>query len=59
MQKFRASILPGGDGLKPSGRLIKAGSKILYLIAKYGFARASRVPAAVAANEVSYIAPHS
>ena len=25
MQKFGASILPGGDGLKPSGRLIKAG----------------------------------
>ena len=25
MQKFSASILPGGDGLKPSGRLIKAG----------------------------------
>jgi hypothetical protein len=26
MQKFSASILPGGDGLKPSGRLIKAGT---------------------------------
>jgi hypothetical protein len=25
MQKFRTSILPGGDGLKPGGRLIKAG----------------------------------
>ena len=25
MQKFSASILPGGDGLKPSGRVIKAG----------------------------------
>jgi|SRR6185312_9150611 len=25
MQKFSASILPGGDGLKPSGRLIKSG----------------------------------
>ena len=25
MEKFSASILPGGDGLKPSGRLIKAG----------------------------------
>jgi len=25
MQKFNASILPGGDGLKPGGRLIKAG----------------------------------
>ena len=25
MEKFKASILPGGDGLKPSGRLIKAG----------------------------------
>jgi hypothetical protein len=25
MQKFSASILPGGDGLKPSGRLLKAG----------------------------------
>ena len=25
MQKFSASILPGGDGLKLSGRLIRAG----------------------------------
>ena len=25
MQKFSASILPGGDGLKHSGRLIKGG----------------------------------
>jgi hypothetical protein len=25
MQKFSASILPGGDGLKSSGRLIRAG----------------------------------
>jgi hypothetical protein len=25
MQKFNASIRPGGDGLKPSGRLIKNG----------------------------------
>ena len=25
MQKFSASILPGGDGLKPSGRLLKEG----------------------------------
>jgi hypothetical protein len=25
MQKFSASILPGGDGLKPSGRVIKGG----------------------------------
>jgi hypothetical protein len=25
MEKYRASILPGGDGLKPSGRLIKGG----------------------------------
>jgi len=25
MQKFQASILPGGDGLKPSGRLVRAG----------------------------------
>ena len=25
MQKFSASILPGGDGLKPSGRLLKSG----------------------------------
>ena len=23
MQKFSASILPGGDGLKPSGRLLR------------------------------------
>jgi hypothetical protein len=25
MQKFGASIVPGGDGLKPTGRLLKAG----------------------------------
>src|SRR6187401_896525 len=25
MQKFSASILPGGDGLKPSGRLLRGG----------------------------------
>jgi hypothetical protein len=25
MQKFNASILPGGDGLKPSGRLLRGG----------------------------------
>ena len=25
MEKFKASILPGGDGLKPSGRQIRAG----------------------------------
>jgi hypothetical protein len=25
MQKFSASILPGGDGLKPSGRLLRSG----------------------------------
>jgi hypothetical protein len=25
MQKFGGSILPGGDGLKPSGRLLKSG----------------------------------
>ena len=25
MQKFSASILPGGDGLKPGGRLVRAG----------------------------------
>jgi hypothetical protein len=25
MQKFSASILPGGDGLKPSGRILKSG----------------------------------
>ena len=25
MQKFSASILPGGDGLKPSGRMLRSG----------------------------------
>jgi hypothetical protein len=25
MQKFSASLLPGGDGLKPSGRLLRSG----------------------------------
>jgi hypothetical protein len=25
MQKYSAAIVPGGDGLKPSGRVVKAG----------------------------------
>jgi hypothetical protein len=25
MEKFRGSILPGGDGLQPTGRMIRAG----------------------------------
>ena len=25
MQKFSSAILPGGDGLKPTGRIVKAG----------------------------------
>lgn len=25
MQKFNAAIVPGGDGLKPTGRVVKAG----------------------------------
>lgn len=25
MQKFSSAILPGGDGLKPNGRIVKAG----------------------------------
>ncbi len=25
MQKYRSSILPGGDGLKPDGRIVKDG----------------------------------
>ena len=25
MQKFSSAIVPGGDGLKPTGRLVKAG----------------------------------
>lgn len=25
MQKFKSAILPGGDGLKPTGRIVRAG----------------------------------
>ena len=55
MQKFSASILPGGDGLKPSGRLIKAGivSDGPYLeakefIASFSLIQADNYDAAVA-----------
>jgi hypothetical protein len=54
MQKYSASILPGGDGLKPSGRLIKAGIMTdgAYvegndIIASFGLIQADNYDAAV------------
>ena len=55
MQKFSASILPGGDGLKPSGRLIKAGIvtdgpyvEAKEIIVSFGVIQAADYDAAVA-----------
>ena len=55
MQKFSASILPGGDGLKPSGRLIKAGIvtdgpyvEAKEIIVSFGLIQADNYDAAVA-----------
>jgi hypothetical protein len=55
MQKFSASILPGGDGLKPSGRVIKAGIvtdgpyvEAKELVVSFGVIQADDYDAAVA-----------
>ncbi len=55
MQKFSASILPGGDGLKSSGRLIKAGIvtdgpcvEAKEIVVSFGLVQADNYDAAVA-----------
>jgi hypothetical protein len=55
MQKFSASILPGGDGLKHSGRLLKAGLvtdgpyvEAKEVIVSFGLIEADNYDAAVA-----------
>ena len=55
MQKFSGSILPGGDGLKPSGRLIKAGivtdgpyAEAKEVVVSFGLVQADNYDAAVA-----------
>ena len=55
MQKFSASILPGGDGLKRTGRLLKAGlatdgpyAEAKEIIASFGVIQADNYDAAVA-----------
>ena len=55
MQKFSASILPGGDGLKPSGRLLRSGIvsdgpyvEAKEFVASIGFLQADNYDAAVA-----------
>jgi hypothetical protein len=55
MQKFSASILPGGDGLKHSGRLIKEGIvtdgpyvEAKEIVVSFGLIQADNYDAAVA-----------
>ena len=55
MQKFNASILPGGDGLKPSGRVLKSGLvtdgpyvEAKELVVSFGIMQADNYDAAVA-----------
>ena len=55
MQKFKSSILPGGDGLKRTGRVVKAGLvtdgpyvEAKELIASFGIIQADDYNAAVA-----------
>ena len=55
MQKFSASILPGGDGLKPSGRMLRGGIvtdgpyvEAKEFVASIGFLQADNYDAAVA-----------
>jgi hypothetical protein len=55
MQKFRSAILPGGDGLKRSGRVVKAGLvtdgpyvEAKEVIASFGVIQADNYDAAVA-----------
>ena len=55
MQKFSAAILPGGDGLKRTGRLLKGGlvtdgpyAEAKEIIASFGVLQADNYDAAVA-----------
>ena len=55
MQKFSSAILPGGDGLKRTGRLLKAGlvtdgpyAEAKELIASFGVIQADNYDAALA-----------
>jgi hypothetical protein len=55
MQKFGSAILPGGDGLKRSGRLLKAGlvtdgpyAEAKEIIASFGLIQADTYDAALA-----------
>ena len=55
MQKFSSAILPGGDGLKRTGRLLKGGlvtdgpyAEAKEIIASYGVIQADNYDAAVA-----------
>jgi hypothetical protein len=55
LKKFGASIVPGGDGLKPTGRLVKAGLvtdgpyvEAKEIIASFGIIQAADYDAAVA-----------
>ncbi len=55
MQKFSASILPGGDGLKPSGRFLKEGIvtdgpyvEAKEIVVSFGLIQADNYDAAVA-----------
>ncbi len=55
MQKFSAAIVPGGDGLKPTGRLVKSGTvtdnpyvEAREIIVSFGIIQADNYDAAVA-----------
>ena len=55
MQKFKSAILPGGDGLKRTGRLLKAGlvtdgpyAETKEIIASFGVIQADNYDAALA-----------
>ena len=55
MQKFSSAIIPGGDGLKPSGRLVKAGLvtdgpyvEAKEIVVSFGLMQAANFDAAVA-----------
>ena len=55
MQKFSSAIVPGGDGLKPSGRILKAGLvtdgpyvEAKEIIVSFGIIQADNYDAAVA-----------
>ena len=67
MQKFSSAILPGGDGLKRTGRLLKAGlatdgpyAEAKEIIASYGVLQADNYDAALAiVRETPAAAAHS